>query len=355
MVLISLLLLGSLNILAQNQPKFLTKHDIKSIRFISMDGRYAYVRKKPGVLGLVSSFRNNDFLSESAQTDFLMSGSNSRNRLIIESIPFAYTEFNTNKVHNISVIDWGNTKVRQIGHGRNPKLHLQDEWISFYHPQERLIRIENLVTTKKYIIKLNQKGPNHHFPDVEMISPDTIIYTDINEQGYSALIQYNLITEKSTVIYKSPQSATGFELCQSKGYLAIGEFPFEGVSRSSKILQIKFDNSLILGGFTTIYSTTEQDVGNIICTNDSIYFVKTLKQDIKTGVKQTEVAKLNLNKSEIDIKTAFTNVTQLIEMDQRIMVPMRGEFYVLEGEANLSNDKLKSTPVNVNEELPLDI
>lgn len=355
MVLINIILFISMSLWAQNQPKFLTKHDVKSIRFITMDGRYAYVKRRPGVLGLVSSYRNIDFMSEPSHTDFALTHSRFDQRIIIESIPFAFTEFNLTKMHKISVIDWGNSRPREIGQGRSPKLHLQDEWLSFYNPQERILNIENLVTTKKYQIKLNQKGPAHHFPEVEMVMSDTVIFTDINEDGFAALIQYNLASAKSTILYKSSQNATGLELCQDKGYLAIGEFPFEGVTRGSKILQIQVGESTLFGGFTTLYSSSDQDIGNILCLPTSIYFVKTVKQDARTGVKTTEAAKLDLKTLDVNVKTAFTNVTQIIDMDGRVMVPMRGAFYVLEGTSNLSDDKLKGLPVNSKEGLPLDI
>ena len=48
------------------------------------------------------------------------------------------------------------------------------------------------------------------------------------------------------------------------------------------------------------------------------------------------------------------NVTQLVEMDGRVLVPFRGEFFVLEGKNNLGDDTLKSAP-SPQEELPLEI
>ena len=86
MVWISLLLL-SFNLLAKELPKFLTKHSTDSIRFITLDGRYAYVQKRQGVLGLVSSFRSVDFISEHSQSEFIIKDSRFKQRLAIEIIP----------------------------------------------------------------------------------------------------------------------------------------------------------------------------------------------------------------------------------------------------------------------------
>ena len=355
MVLISFILLSISTLWsAEILPKFLTKQPLDSLRFISMDGRYAYVQRRPGVLGLVSSFRNNDFITDQSQSEFLISGSRFKQRLVIEVIPAAQTEFNVMKNHKIHVVDFGNHKPREIGLGRNPRLHLQDEWITYYDTQSRILTVENLLTTKKYKIAMGVKAGAFTIPEAEMVSNDTLIYTDINDQGYAGLIKYNLITQKSSVLYKSTMNATHLEICQDKNYLAIGEFPFEGVTRGSKIMKIQLSDATNLAGYETIYSSNAQDLGQILCMENSIYFVKTLKQHKRLNIKTTEAAQLDLKTQEVKIRTGFSNVTQFSQMDGRVLIPYRGEFYVLEGNANISDDKLKAIP-DKKEELPLDI
>jgi len=355
MVLISFIFLSLSHLFASEiLPKFLTKQPLESLRFISMDGRYAYVQRRPGVLGLVSSFKNNDFITDSSRSNFLVSGSRFKQRLIVEVIPAAHIEFNVMKNHKIHVVDYGNYKPREISWGRNPKLHLQDEWLTYYDTNSRILFVENLLTTKKYKIALGVKAGSFHIPDAEMVSSDTLIYTDINESGFAGLIKYNLTSQKSTVLYKSALNATHMELCQDKGYLAIGEFPYEGVTRGSKIMLIKLSDTTNLAGFETIYTSNAQDLGQILCMEDSIYFVKTTKQHKRLNIKTTEAAQINLATQNLKIRTGFSNVTQLSEMDGRVLIPYRGEYYVLEGNANISEDKLKAIP-DKKEELPLDI
>lgn len=353
MVWISLLLL-SFNLLAKELPKFLTKHSTESIRFITLDGRYAYVQKRQGVLGLVSSFRSVDFISEHSQSDFIIKDSRFKQRLAIEIIPNEQKEFNLIKNHKIVVVDWGKTQTREVGFGRVSKLHLEDEWISFYNPLEKVISLKNILTQRQYQIKISSKTSPYFFPEVEMISADTVVYTDTNEKGYIALIQYNLVTQKSNVLYKSSQNGTRLELCQDKGYMAIGEFPFDDIARSSKILQIKLTGTTNLAGYSTIYSSTDSDLGNMICLENSIYFIKTLVHLKKINSKQTEAVKLDLKTTLVSTVTDLGTVTQLLAMDGRILVPFRGDYHVLEGAANLTDDKLKS-PLPGDEELPLDL
>lgn len=339
--------------LSAELPQFLTKHSLDTLRYISMDGRYAYVQKKPGVLGLVSSFRSVDFLSDTNQSNFLIKDSRFKQRLAIEAIPDAHLEYSLNKNHKIFVIDYGNSNPREIGQGRKARLHLKDEWISYFNAVEQILHLENLVTQKKYEIKLSRKPNPFFMPEVEMINSSTIMYTDINEAGYAAIISYNLTTQKSTIHYRSPQSATRIELCQQDQYIGIGEFPYDGVNRGSKIFSIKTTAGVNLAGFTTLYQSVEQDIGNMVCLPESIYFVKTMNQNKRLNYKVTEAVRLDLRSQKMTIKSDLKHVNQLIEMDGRVLLPLRGEFFVLEGTSNLGEDILKAVPGK--EELNLDI
>jgi hypothetical protein len=353
MAWISLFILFTTSVMAADLPRFLTKHSPDTLRYISMDGRYAYVQKKPGVLGMVSSFRSTDFLSESNTNDFSVKSSRFKARLAIESIPNAFDEMSLIKNHKIYVVDYGNTQTREIGVGRGAKLHLRDEWMTFYDMFEKKIMIVNLVTQKKFEIKLSKKANPFFIPDVEMVSSRGVVYSDINEQGYSAMVSYDLQTLTSNVIYKSSQTATRIELCQHQGYLAVGEFPYDGVDRGSKISMIPLTDVTNLAGLQSIYTSIEQDIGNMVCLPNWIYFVKTMNQDKQLNYRVTEAVKLELKTQNIEAKTSLKAVSQLLEMDGRVLIPFRGEFHVLEGQANIGEDSLKSVPTK--EELQIDI
>lgn len=347
------ILFFTLSINAQELPRFLTKHASDTLRFISMDGRYAYVKKKPGVLGFISSFRSMDFLNEAQQNDFIVKGSSSKNRLAIESIPNPHGEMNLLKRHRIFVVDYGNSVPRFIGEGKNARLHLADEWLTYFDPMEKTINVQNLLTQKKYEIKLSKKSNPFFVPDVEMLAADLIFYTDINESGYSALVSYKLSTKQNKIVYKSSQSATKLELCSAADYLAVGEFPYDGVNRGSSIQYMRFQDIVSSAGLTSLYSSIEQDTGSIICRPDSLYFIKTFNWDKELNYKVSDVVKLDIKTKKIEAKSNLKHVTQLIEMDGRVLIPMRGEFFVLEGTSNLGEDILKAVPTR--EELQIDL
>jgi hypothetical protein len=337
---------------AQEPPKFLTKHSPESLRYISIDGRMAYVQKKPGLLGLVSSFRSVDFLSETSTSDFNVTGSRDKVRLAIEAIPNAHTEYNLIKNHKIFIVQWGNSQAKEVAQGRASRLHLKDEWLTYFNAYDQVLHILNLVTSKKYEIKLSVKANPFFVPEAIMINSETVIYTDVNEAGIAAMVAFNLVTSKSTIIYKASQSATRLELCRNNDYLALGEFPYEGVERGSKIMHIKLPNTgLNLTGYDTVYATVEQDVGNMVCLADSIFFIKSLGVNKVLKTKMTDAVRLDLKTQKVETKTNMGTLTQLLEMDGRVLVPFRGDFFVIEGPNNLGSDVLK----NNKEELPIDI
>lgn len=338
---------------SQGPEKLLTKHAVDAIRYIDGEGRVAYVRKRPGVLGIVSSFRSEEFVTDTPQSDFLVIATSLKRKVIVEIIKNQHTAFNIMRSNKLMVFNWGETKGKDIGTGMASRLHMADEWVSYYQPEKQSFIVKNLVTEKEYEIRLSVKANQFFIPEIAMIASDLIVYTDINDQGLSAVISYNLLTKKSQILHKASQVGTRTEICQADNYLAVGEFPYEGVNRGSKILQIPVLSTFNLGGFTTAYESSEQDLGNMVCTGDGIYFIKTVNQNSLLGLKTTDAVKLNIRNSQITQKSNLGTVTQLINMDGRVLLPHRGSFYVLEGEYNLSSETLK-TP-GPKEELPLDL
>ena len=105
--------------------------------------------------------------------------------------------------------------------------------------------------------------------------------------------------------------------------------------------------------FTTVYNSSEQDLGNMICHMKGIYFVKTITSDQNINYKTTEAALLNIKTRSTETLSSLKHVAQLVEMDGRIIIPYRGEFYVVEGTSDIAHDVLKTAPSK--EELEIDI
>jgi len=349
MVLISLILFANLG-WSQNLEKFLTKYTANNLRYISNNGKTVYVQKKPGVLSVINGYNSNDFLVEKEKSDFLVFTSHFKNRVAIESIPNVHTEFNPLKDHIIYASNFGSSSVKLIGSGREARLHLNDEWISYYNSYEKKLILKNIITDKEFQFSLSNKMNPFFVPENSLITSSHFLYTDINENGIAVLVSQNLSSNIKTILYQSIQPGTRLELCSNKDYLAFGEFPYDGLDRSSKIMMIKITSETNLAGYETIYNSTSHDLGNIACTKDSIYFIKATKENEKLKIKSTDIFKINITNQNVEQISNIGNINQIIEMDEKILVPFRGDFLIAHGQNNLVKDELKkSTPENSEE------
>lgn len=342
MLLISFLLASSLSF-AQKLPQLLTKHAPETLRYISSDGNIAYVKKNNGVLGLIVGYRSSDFMSDATYSDFLVTDSQDKVRIAIEVIPNHHRNMQINKNHKIYVTKLGMDKPTEVGVGRYPSLHQGDDWISFYKTDEQQIILKNVVTNKEYKIPLLKKSNPFFFPSYVMSTQVHFLYSDVDEKGYAQISLFDLSANKSRPLLKGDRPGTFFELCQNKNYFAVGEFPYEGIERGSRILHFPKDGNRP-AGFTTIYQSGDADVGNMVCTDDSVYFIKTTSFDSVLVTKKTEAARVKLADSKLEIKTDLGYVSSLIRMDGRVLVPFREYLYVLEGVSNIESDVLRRNP-----------
>ena len=90
----------------------------------------------------------------------------------------------------------------------------------------------------------------------------------------------------------------------------------------------------------TIYRSTDNDIGNMLCQQDKIYFIKTLSENKRMNLKTTDVAEVILKTGAISMKSDLQKVTQIISVDGRVLIPFRDDYFVVDGEANLSQDRL---------------
>jgi len=174
-----------------------------------------------------------------------------------------------------------------------------------------------------------------------MINPETILYTDVNEKGYAALLSWNLIDKKMTVIKKSDVAGTHFELCRRGNYVALGEFSYDDANKGSTISILAWKDSPNLAGFTSIYKTSDNDLGQMVCDESKLWFVKTMSEDRKLNIKQTEAVVMDIRSGQIIVKSELERVTNIINMDGRILIPFREDIFVAQGDPGSSSDRLK--------------
>lgn len=328
-------------------PQFAAKQALENIRFVSQDGRFTYTQKRSGALTLSTSFKSNDVIESPPGSNYYVTASSARKKMLVEVEAAWHQVLDLTKLNDIYVGTFNGSQFALIGKGRATRLHLDDEWATWYDPKEKVIHVHFLKSSERHhIIRLGKKHNPFYTPEVIMLNPETVLYTDINDKGFAALLAWNLVEKRMTIVRKAEQSGTRMELCQLGKYAALGEFSYEDANRGSHIQVMAWKSNPNLTGFTTLYRVSDNDIGNMICAEGKIWFVKTMSEDRKLNTKVTEAVTLELATGKITQKSELERVTQLIEMDGRVLIPFREDTFVLEGNPGSKADILKQPERN---------
>lgn len=334
--------LGSVAQAQSSLPRFASKLSLEGLRFISRDGKHSYSQKRSGALTLIGDFKSRDIVEAPPGTNYHVQSSTAHKKVVIEVERAWHQEMDLTKLHEIWAANLGDTNLISVGKGRAPRLHLNDEWITFYNPKTRTIHVQFLPVAKRhYVIRLNRKHNPFFVPEVLMLNPETVMYTDINSKGEAALLSYNLVDNKVTVLQKSKTTGTRLELCTAGNFAALGEFSYPESRRGSSIMIMAWKAVPGLGGFTEVYKSEANDLGQMSCDQNRVWFVKTINEERELNGRVTEAAALEVTSGKVEVKTNLERVTNIINMDGRILLPLREELFVLSGDPGTSSDQLQ--------------
>lgn len=321
-----------------------TKQSLSKIRYISNDGKVTYYQKYSGELQMSTNYNFANLIKKNKNTQFLVNATDTEKRIVIEvdNNHFSVLDLRKNNEIYAGLFGRKDSPVK-IGAGINPALHLDDTWLSYFDHKTGKIMIQDFSKTlRKKEISLNS-GPNKYFiPDAIMVTPNDVLYTDINPSGYKALLLYSFIEKKFQTIYKAKIPGNNINFCTVGDKIIIGEFPMGSIRSGSIIISTKLYNNEGFKQIDPIYSSELGDIGNFHCTKDKVYFIKTLKRDDKLNSKLTEAASLNLKTNEIDIISNLRNVTQLVKMGNLILTSSRGKYYIVAGKEKIISDEIFS-------------
>ncbi len=340
MLLIKLIIFLPLVVWAK-LPELSTKQSLGNIRFISLDGKITYYQIRSGALSITSNYKNQVLLKSEMNTQYFINTSASRKKMTIEMDNSFHQNYNLLKLNKIFISNFGGIEAQEIGDGRNPQLHLDDTWLSYYDPMKREITLQFLnLKERKIIIPITNKINPYFIPDVVMLNPETILYTDLNSFGKMGVMKYNHVDKKYINVIKSEQNGIKIELCLKENNLLVGQFSYPTLKRGSSISRMKIDASGTATSAEVIYSSVMEDPGNIICntSNDKIYFVKAIS---KGESVYTEVAEINIKTKQLAIVSDLKYVAQVISMDQRILIPFQDKFFVIAGSDKVDKDEFK--------------
>lgn len=327
---------------SQDSPaKLATKQAIENIRYITKDGKFTYYHNQSGQLLLSSNYSFHILDKDKRNTQYFVSASRAEKKVVIEKIESPHSNLNNNKLNSIFISDLGSKKLNLIGNGVNPKLHLEDTWISYYNPLKKEITLQSLIDKKliKNIKLLNSINP-YFVPAVLIISPTDFMYTDINKNGHEALLSLSSGSKSIKPVYKSRFAGSRINTCKMNDKIIVGEFPNTYLKRTTQIVSIEIYNNENYKNFNLIYSSELPDIGNMKCFNKSIYFIKTYNTLEKINFRQTDVVKVELKDSKLSRLTRNKNLTQLFVMANSVLSPSGKDFLVIEGKSTIQDDSI---------------
>ncbi len=326
------------------QVELQTKQAINKIRYITKDGKITYYQKNSGEFQMSTNYSFATVIKKEKNTQYLAHASSTQKRLAIEVDATHFSHMNLRKNHEIYVALFGKKgNATKIADGVNPQLHLEDQWLSYYDLQQRIIYFHNFSTDlkdkKKRTIKMSHHLNPYHIPDIVMLTPNDVLYTDINKSGHMALLLYSFVEGSFTTVYKTKKPGNKIDYCTLKNKIIIGEFPFNGVQSESAIVGVDIFNNKFKN-FISYYSSKMGDLGNLKCLNKKVYFIKTISKDNTLNDKNTEVASLDLASKEIKIESKLEKVSQITVMGEKLIASRKGKYYLIYGQNTTQSDKI---------------
>lgn len=328
----------------QELPVLFAKLPSSYVRFISKDGTYTYYLTRSGSLMLSTNYQSHEVIKGVPGTNYLITSSPTR-KILLFTMDQNYFDFMSQREANtIYKIGFGKKDAQKIGYGLDARLHLEDSWASYFNIQENSINFMNLSSDAlKFKIIINNPVNPYFIPQVVMIDKDSAIYTDLSQKGVPAISIFKKSEKKSQILIKGTSPFEKIELCLKENYLVVGQFGFENSKKGSTIDLIPLKD-LRESIKKNIYQSAKNDIGNLVCDfeKDSIYFIKNFSSNLN---QVYEVVSLNINSKEEKKLTEILNATQILSMDDKLLLNAFGKTYVLAGRSNYQKDEFeKETP-----------
>jgi hypothetical protein len=281
-------------------------------------------------------------------TQYTVIATNDRKKMIVTQSENIHTFLSTRLSEKIFLLNFGEASPREVGKGISPSLHLEDNWISYFDPYQRIIHFEHTTNSAlKFSLKLNNKINPYFIPQVVMVDESTLYYTDISDNGNYGLIEYKRNIDKSELIFKATSITQRLEINKCNDNFILSELPMPFTNENTTISFLKINNVKNITNREKAYSSDLNDLGHITCdyVTGSIYFIKNTG---KEKLSYFDIASLNLNTKKLDVLTDLKTITTIINMDGLIISFDRGKYLIIKGnDTDFKNiDSLKKVVPN---------
>lgn len=318
--------------------QIISKQALYNIRFVSNDSSFTIYQKHTGGLFLSTNYSVKKILDSTENSQFTVLGKQNIKNIIISKKEGFHSEFNPNKDEEIYVFPYNlDGDAQFIGSGINPQFHLNGEYISYVNKSENKLIIQKLSLPKKSFELTLPESPNPFFMENTIIpNENTILISWQNSSGINELIKTDFEAKNIKILKKLNSYFSKIEMCLIDNNIYVFENNYIGqVSQGSFLSMINEMDAKE----TKLYSSNFTDLGQINCNieKDYIYFIKNFSE---TEKYYFDVAKINLKTKEILRLTNEDYITNIFEMDGRLIAVNNGEQMLLIGENSLKNDSI---------------
>ena len=231
--------------------------------------------------------------------------------------------------------------IKKIGNGINPVSHLNGKFVTYFKPSINEIIVKKLsLPTNTFKIKLT-KSPNPFYrSSVLLLNEQNAVVKTLNSSGIESLLKVNFVKSDQQLIKKAESYQIRSEMCEINKKIYLFESNYQSAEKELSKLSIIDPNSFKA---EIIYESQKSDLGNIACDSekDTIYFLKNYSNNTKS---YHDVAKLSIEDKKLTRVTNEDYITNIFEMDGRLIAVNNGIQMLLIGENSLK--KIASPQLN---------
>lgn len=332
------------SLFAQNKklPELMTKQSMSNIRYLSKAGKVTYYQNSSGELKFSTNYQVQLIKTGTEQTQFLINASEDESFIGVEEISNPHRPLPGLKGNKLYIGKFQGKKLENVGTGTNLQFQNDNRFITYFDPELRKIHVKKIsdLNSEKIIQIFNQTDPIF-VPESFLVTEDSLVFTDINSKGQSAVLIYSLAEKKFETVYKTQNPNEKLELCYIGEVLIIGEFPKTTETANSRIMRLKIFNNPNFEKIELLYSSNISDIGNMVCEKDKLFFIKTTSFNKKLNMRDSEIAQIDLKSKKLSILSELGDVTQLTKLSNYVLAPYKGEYLIVSGQKSILDDSIK--------------
>ncbi len=336
-LVVKIILILNLNTLlfAQSLIPFTAKVPTAALVYFTKDAEISYYKKRSHTFDMVAKNKTTQLLKLDEEFHLWPHASYLEKRIVFEVDPTYYSHLNIKKDNDLYLSQIGSNEIELIGRGIQPKLHLADTWISFYSPSRKRIFFYHAPSKElKFNIEVNNPINPYFIPQVEMINPQTIVYTDVNQKSQTAALVFNPISESFEPLYQTTQADSFLSLCNAQSQLVIADFSQKQGNLSALHIALNLKDS---PPYQTkqIYQNDSAHIGSITCkeTDNLIYFIKSFSSN-PSSLLPSDLVRFNLSEMKYEKISHNSNINQVYLMGGEVFASQKSKILILNEEGS---------------------